>query len=412
MEGAAAAAAAKPKDDLEVDAPSTEDIGEDTEEEGVDFEEDQEEDWEEDWAEYEEEGRLSSTKYDFVKVKVHLEDHYYILSRFIVSRTLTLTHVNPEDAIKISLQLKKELVDQGKLETTQEELEAQLFKIMESKGYGAIYRDRFRMVLKFHHQRVPLIILIAGTGCTGKSFLATQLAQRINLPNVLQTNLVYEFLEGMKSTGAPPPLPVPYRKFDSQRELLLEYKKTCEIVRGAVKADLEKALKEGKSIILEGMHIDPVLYLELIRDHNILEYNLPDPAAMHDIDLLLNQPQQQEEAAKSSSPSTLPKKKGVIIPFVFKMKEKEHRLFVENWLSCSANDRELLKTISEDTATQTKVLLSNLRYIQDFLCKYAPPFQKVEVKAQSFPETLDHLHSVVLEGIQQAYEYTSAFKDS
>jgi hypothetical protein len=35
------------------------------------------------------------TKYDFIKVKVWLEDHYYIMSRFIVSRMLTLIKVSP-----------------------------------------------------------------------------------------------------------------------------------------------------------------------------------------------------------------------------------------------------------------------------------------------------------------------------
>ncbi len=39
------------------------------------------------------------TKYDFVKVKVWLEDHYYVLSRFIVSRVLTLTKVNRSSAM-------------------------------------------------------------------------------------------------------------------------------------------------------------------------------------------------------------------------------------------------------------------------------------------------------------------------
>lgn len=34
-----------------------------------------------------------SSKYDFVKVKVWLEDHYYILSRFLVSRVLNVTKV-------------------------------------------------------------------------------------------------------------------------------------------------------------------------------------------------------------------------------------------------------------------------------------------------------------------------------
>lgn len=42
---------------------------------------------------------------------------------------------------------------------------------------------------RFHHQRLPLIILVCGTACVGKSTLATQLAQRLNLPNVLQVSL-------------------------------------------------------------------------------------------------------------------------------------------------------------------------------------------------------------------------------
>lgn len=39
---------------------------------------------------------------------------------------------------------------------------------------------------RFHHQRVPLVILVCGTACVGKSTIATQIAQRLNLPNVLQ----------------------------------------------------------------------------------------------------------------------------------------------------------------------------------------------------------------------------------
>eukprot|EP01079_Euglenida_sp_SAG-EU17-18_P011977 gene11977-10340_t len=35
-------------------------------------------------------GFSSSSKYDFVKVRVRLEEHYYILSRFIVSRILSV----------------------------------------------------------------------------------------------------------------------------------------------------------------------------------------------------------------------------------------------------------------------------------------------------------------------------------
>lgn len=46
-------------------------------------------------------------------------------------------------------------------------------------------------IFRFHHQRVPLVILVCGTACVGKSTIATQLAQRLNLPNVLQASLFY-----------------------------------------------------------------------------------------------------------------------------------------------------------------------------------------------------------------------------
>ena len=42
-----------------------------------------------------------------------------------------------------------------------------------------------------------MIILIGGTGCTAKSTLATQLAERLNLACVLQTELVYAVLQSV-----------------------------------------------------------------------------------------------------------------------------------------------------------------------------------------------------------------------
>lgn len=53
----------------------------------------------------------------------------------------------------------------------------------------------FQFPIRFHHQRVPLVILVCGTACVGKSTIATQLAQRLNLPNVLQVSLSYIFLQ-------------------------------------------------------------------------------------------------------------------------------------------------------------------------------------------------------------------------
>jgi hypothetical protein len=49
----------------------------------------------------------------------------------------------------------------------QDELEAALFSILKSKGYGEEYEQRFQMVSTFYQQQRPLVILICGSACTG-----------------------------------------------------------------------------------------------------------------------------------------------------------------------------------------------------------------------------------------------------
>ncbi|CAI7815815.1 unnamed protein product, partial [Closterium sp. NIES-54] len=133
--------------------------------------------------------RHTSSKYDFVKVRVWLgenEDHYYVLSRFLIARMLTVTRMPHVVATKVALELKKLLVDHGLLDVSQGDLERNLFALMRRRGYGDDYVGRYRMMTSFYHRRIPLVIFITGLPCTGKSSVASLLAQRLNLPNVLQ----------------------------------------------------------------------------------------------------------------------------------------------------------------------------------------------------------------------------------
>jgi len=51
------------------------------------------------------------SQYDLVKLKVHIQEHFYVFSRFLMSRILTLIRVNEKDAIKITLDIKKHFVE-------------------------------------------------------------------------------------------------------------------------------------------------------------------------------------------------------------------------------------------------------------------------------------------------------------
>eukprot|EP00958_Prasinococcus_capsulatus_P020618 scaffold2707_cov417-Prasinococcus_capsulatus_cf.AAC.29 len=76
--------------------------------------------------------RNQASKYDYVKVKVWLGaasyNHYYVLSRFLLSRMLTVIKIPHVVAVKIALELKKLLVDHQLLDVSQPDLESFLFK--------------------------------------------------------------------------------------------------------------------------------------------------------------------------------------------------------------------------------------------------------------------------------------------
>ncbi|WKA06607.1 hypothetical protein VitviT2T_024502 [Vitis vinifera] len=403
--------------------------------------------------------RNASSKYDFVKVKVWLgdnADHYYVLSRFLLSRMLTVTKIPNHVAIKIALELKKLLIDNSLLDVSQSDLEANLFKLMERRGYGQEYINRYRMMTRFHHQRVPLVILVCGTACVGKSTIATQLAQRLNLPNVLQTDMVYELLR--TSTDAPlASTPVWAREFSSSEELITEFCRQCRIVRKGLAGDLKKAMKDGKPIIIEGIHLDPSIYLmdddsklstnmttkveepnslSVKSDDNtakVMENNFENACArqsknsndasentkaedkisadqvdkvsdfLESINLTGHVSKNKGEAVKDPETDTNPpagKEKSVaepiIVPIVLKMAEFDHKALLEEWIST--------RTFSDKCLLQDKdKLISNLKTIQDYLCSFkSQGLTVVNISATTFPQTLDWLHSYLLQCIEQA----------
>ncbi|XP_072963703.1 uncharacterized protein [Typha angustifolia] len=416
--------------------------------------------------------RNASSKYDFVKVKVWLgdnADHYYVLSRFLLSRMLTVTKIPNHVAIKIALELKKLLIDNSLLDVSQSDLEANLFKLMERRGYGEEYINQYKMMTKFHHQRIPLVILVCGTACTGKSTIATQLAQRLNLPNVLQTDMVYELLR--TSTDAPlTSTPVWARDFNSSEELITEFCRECRIVRKGLAGDLKKAMKDGKPIIIEGIHLDPSIYLMDEENREITETTKKSEASGTSVGTVAEQIEhplendpvsekicvtyedfaenkrcyaELEIAEEGMSPShaedkdypesihpvdTSSEPKGeirkdpvsqntnlvknkrsaaepIIVPIVLRMAEFDHKALLEEWIATRTfGDKFLLQDHSK--------LLSNLKVIQDYLCSFdSQGLTVVNISATTFTQTLDWLHTYLLQCIERGVSGASSRRD-
>lgn len=153
--------------------------------------------------------------------------------------------------------------------------------------------------------------------------------------------------------------------FPSTEELIREYKSDCAIVRKGVTSDIDKCLKEGKSLIVEGLHIDPRLYQKEIATHC-------------------------GNAANGSSSS------GIVVPFLLTLKEADHLNFMMN---------------SPDPRYQTNeatVGFRNLQHVQSYLVEHAKvpamlPFTEIAINLHSFHDTLDLMHDIVLKRIEQVY---------
>lgn len=409
--------------------------------------------------------KLNTSKYDFVKVTVWLQDHYYILSRFIVSRMLTVAQVHYKDAIRIALDLKKRLVDEGMLEIQQQDLETLLFEIMRSHGYTEDNDDdeeeeqgqksvqqqqqvsergagigsrciyRYKMMTRFHHKRIPLMVLLFGTGCIGKSTLATMLGERLHLPNVLQTDIVWD-LHSTMARGAPCQ-PVWLRRFDTREAFLEEYRRECATVRRALEGDIAKCFKDGKPIIIEGSHLDPSLMRELFEDVNLASAASDDSGASGSGD-------SGDGDDSGNRASRCIQKKGIVVPVFLSMRREEHLLFIEQWLA-SRHERLDLGTSEHLTFEQKlRTLQDNFCAMDDYLLQqirspasrnhqqqstsdlavvptavgsqpssasttsstlsYENGIHKVEVNLHRVERTVEELHTAVLERIELAFK--------
>ena len=253
---------------------------------------------------------------------------------------LTVIKVPQQKAIKISLDVKKYLVDNSLLDISQEELQSVLFGVLLSQGFGEEFSLRFAMVNEFFQLKRPLIVLLCGLPHVGKSTLAQKLAARLNMANVLQTDVMCELLRGEPSSQLSSKLLWHRQDIDSEALLLGEYQKECRIIRRALEGDLFKCLNDGKSVIIEGLHIEPRLYMNEFSDAALML--IDDAVPFRD-----SYPRVSLTCNSSSQP--------VFVPIVLRAPAQ------------GGDDREWLERIVDEDSSRSSTL-RKLEVLEGYLC--------------------------------------------
>ena len=184
-------------------------------------------------------------------------------SRGLMARSLMAAGVAAHRAYALATRVGDELAERGTDEIEIPRLEELAVDVLgESEGRGTIQRLR-----RYHDLRelnLPIMVFIGGATGTGKSTVATELAYRFGITRVTSTDFIRQTMRAFFSSDFMPTIhqssfeagdPFP----DAGDPLEFGFTEQSRNVNVGVRASSERALEEGWSLVLEGVHLVPGL---------------------------------------------------------------------------------------------------------------------------------------------------------
>jgi 2-phosphoglycerate kinase len=184
-----------------------------------------------------------------------------------MARTLIGTGLAPERAYELARMIEAELV-RRRAESPMSV--AQVYDVAASVLGDHEDEEAVRRLRRFQSLEeldIPLIVLVGGATGTGKSTITTEVAHRLGITRVTSTDFVRQTMRAFFSQDFMPT--IHYSSFEADRAVPEDEDVTDRLVHGfleqtrnvlvGVNAALDRALTEGHSMALEGVHVVPGL---------------------------------------------------------------------------------------------------------------------------------------------------------
>jgi len=190
-------------------------------------------------------------------------EHGLPYSRGLMARALMAVGVAPDRAYALARRVGDDLAARGtdvvELDRLQEHAIGSLGEV---EG-----REALRQLRRYQELREldrPIVILIGGATGTGKSTVATEIAYRLGITRVTSTDFIRQTMRAFFAHDFMPA--IHYSSFeaavaapDADDPLVTGFLEQARQVMLGVTASLERALQEGWSMVLEGVHLVPGL---------------------------------------------------------------------------------------------------------------------------------------------------------
>jgi 2-phosphoglycerate kinase len=195
-------------------------------------------------------------------------------SRGILAQTLAQAGAGPEMAHQIASEVRAELAAEQRFTVEEEEVLARVREKLVKKDAIAVSRlDKWRIL---RESSEPIVVLIGGATGVGTSTLAADIARRLNIQSVVGTDSVREVL---RHAISPDLLPILHKSsyeikrqdvrvpIEEEEAVLFGFREQAARVCVGVEAIVDRGLKEGTNLVVEGVHLVPEIIPERYLDH-------------------------------------------------------------------------------------------------------------------------------------------------
>jgi 2-phosphoglycerate kinase len=192
-------------------------------------------------------------------------EHGLPYSKGMMARALMAVGVTPQRAYELAVRIQHDLTVRGAEVADIDRIDELAAEILgQVEGSEAVRRlRRFRELRELD---LPIIVLIGGATGTGKSTVATDLAYRLGITRVTSTDFIRQTMRAFFSREFMPTIHyssfeagwgLPAEEQETGDPTLLGFLEQTRNVVVGVQAAIDRALQEGWSMVLEGVHLVP-----------------------------------------------------------------------------------------------------------------------------------------------------------
>jgi len=211
---------------------------------------------------------------DELEITIVKGDRETPFSRGVLAQIMAQAGAKSELAHRIASEVRAELLAEERLVVEEEEVLARVRAKLQVKDALVVSRlDKWRVL---RESTEPIVVLVGGSTGVGTSTLAADVARRLNIQSVIGTDSIREVL---RRAISPDLLPVLHKSsfeikpkdirmpVDDAEIVLFGYRAQASQVSVGVEAIVERGLKEGTNLIIEGVHLAPEIILNRFKDH-------------------------------------------------------------------------------------------------------------------------------------------------